>query len=72
MEVQMAEGGSTLRRSSTDKMIAGVVGGLARYFGMDATIAANHPCLLLDRLSVLPPSAICTSIPYEVNTLCTT
>ncbi len=35
----MAEGGSTLRRSSTDKMIAGVVGGLARYFGMDATVA---------------------------------
>lgn len=35
----MAEGGRTLRRSSTDKMIAGVVGGLARYFGMDATMA---------------------------------
>jgi phage shock protein C len=35
----MAEGGSTLRRSSSDKMIAGVIGGLARYFGMDSTIA---------------------------------
>lgn len=35
----MAEGGSTLRRSSSDRMIAGVVGGVARYFGMDATVA---------------------------------
>ena len=35
----MAESGSTLRRSSTDKMIAGVIGGLARYFGMDSTVA---------------------------------
>jgi phage shock protein C len=35
----MAEGGSTLRRSSSDKMIAGVIGGLARYFGMDSTVA---------------------------------
>ncbi len=35
----MADDGNKLRRSSTDKMIAGVVGGLARYFGMDATVA---------------------------------
>ena len=35
----MAEGGGPLRRSSSDKMIAGVIGGLARYFGMDSTIA---------------------------------
>ena len=28
-----------LRRSRTDRMIAGVVGGLARYFGIDSTLA---------------------------------
>jgi len=27
-----------LRRSCTDRMLAGVAGGLARYFGVDATI----------------------------------
>ena len=27
-----------LRRSDTDRMLAGVAGGLARYFGVDATI----------------------------------
>ena len=28
-----------LRRSRSDRMLAGVVGGLAQYFGMDATLA---------------------------------
>ena len=28
-----------LRRSSTDRIIAGVVGGLAQYFGIDPTLA---------------------------------
>jgi phage shock protein C len=28
-----------LRRSKSDRMIAGVVGGLARYFGFDPTMA---------------------------------
>ena len=28
-----------LRRSRSDRMIAGVVGGLATYFGMDSTLA---------------------------------
>ena len=28
-----------LRRSRSDRMIAGVVGGLARYFGIDSTLA---------------------------------
>lgn len=28
-----------LRRSRSDRMIAGVVGGLAQYFGIDATLA---------------------------------
>lgn len=27
-----------LRRSRTDRMLAGVIGGLARYFGIDATV----------------------------------
>ena len=30
---------SPLRRSRSDRMIAGVVGGLARYFGIDPTLA---------------------------------
>ncbi|HEX6051190.1 MAG TPA: PspC domain-containing protein [Gemmatimonadaceae bacterium] len=28
-----------LRRSRSDRMVAGVVAGLARYFGMDVTLA---------------------------------
>lgn len=28
-----------LRRSRSDRMIAGVVGGIARYFGIDSTLA---------------------------------
>ena len=35
----MADTGRTLRRSSSDRMIAGVVGGVARYFGIDPTLA---------------------------------
>ena len=35
----MTETGNKLRRSSTDKMIAGVLGGVARYFGIDSTVA---------------------------------
>lgn len=27
-----------LRRSSTDRMVGGVLGGLARYFGVDSTL----------------------------------
>ena len=30
--------GRTLRRSRTNRMIAGVMGGLADYFGLDATL----------------------------------
>ncbi|MEO8193286.1 MAG: PspC domain-containing protein [Gemmatimonadales bacterium] len=35
----MAETDGKLRRSKSDRMIAGVVGGLARYFGFDPTLA---------------------------------
>ena len=35
----MADTGGRLRRSKSDKMIAGVIGGLAKYFGFDSTLA---------------------------------
>ncbi len=35
----MTEDDSRLRRSRSNKMIAGVIGGLARYFGFDPTMA---------------------------------
>ncbi len=35
----MSDTDGRLRRSRSDKMIAGVVGGLARYFGFDPTMA---------------------------------
>lgn len=35
----MASLNRPLRRSSSDRMIAGVVGGLANYFGIDSTLA---------------------------------
>ena len=37
----------TLRRSRTDKMVAGVCGGLAKYFGLDSTILRLVFVLLL-------------------------
>ena len=35
----MVEDDGRLRRSNSNKMIAGVLGGLARYFGFDPTLA---------------------------------
>ena len=35
----MASLNRPLRRSRSDRMIAGVVGGLAHYFGIDSTLA---------------------------------
>ncbi len=35
----MADTDGRLRRSRSDKMIGGVLGGLARYFGFDPTMA---------------------------------
>jgi phage shock protein PspC (stress-responsive transcriptional regulator) len=35
----MDDNDGKLRRSSSDKMIAGVIGGIARYFGFDSTMA---------------------------------
>ena len=35
----MTEDDSRLRRSRSNKMVAGVIGGLAQYFGFDPTMA---------------------------------
>lgn len=35
----MSDGDGRLRRSRSNKMIAGVIGGLANYFGFDPTMA---------------------------------
>lgn len=35
----MSELRGPLRRSRSDRMLAGVIGGLARYFGIDPTLA---------------------------------
>jgi phage shock protein C len=35
----MTDGDGRLRRSKSNRMIAGVIGGLARYFGFDPTLA---------------------------------
>ena len=35
----MTDGDGRLRRSKSNKMIAGVIGGLAKYFGFDPTMA---------------------------------
>ena len=35
----MADYNAPLRRSRSDRMVAGVVAGLARYFGLDVTLA---------------------------------
>jgi phage shock protein PspC (stress-responsive transcriptional regulator) len=37
----------TLRRSRTDKMVAGICGGLGKYFGLDSTILRLVFVLLL-------------------------
>lgn len=46
-----------LRRSRSDKVIAGVIGGLARYFGMDPTIA-RVVYVLLSAVSVAFPGIV--------------
>ena len=39
LEATVASLKAPLRRSRSDRMIAGVVGGLAKYFGLDPTLA---------------------------------
>lgn len=50
-------GTGSLRRSQSDKMIAGVMGGLARYFGFSATIT-RIVYVLLSAVSVAFPGII--------------
>lgn len=47
----------TLRRSRRDRMIAGVVGGLADYFGLDPTLA-RIMYVLVSVLSVAFPGIL--------------
>jgi phage shock protein PspC (stress-responsive transcriptional regulator) len=57
----------TLRRSRTDKMVAGVCGGLGKYFGLDATILRLVFVLLLifAGTGLLAYLVMWLVIPYE-------
>jgi phage shock protein C len=46
-----------LQRSRSDRVVAGVVGGLARYFGIDATLA-RVAYVILSILSVAFPGIV--------------
>lgn len=50
-------GTGSLRRSRSDKMIAGVMGGVARYFGISSTIT-RIVYVLLSAISVAFPGII--------------
>ena len=56
-----------LRRSRTDKMIAGVCGGLGKYFGLDSTILRLVFVLLLifAGTGLLAYLVMWLVIPYE-------
>jgi len=54
---ESTESTARLRRSRSDKVIAGVIGGLARYFGMDPTIA-RVVYVLLSAVSVAFPGIV--------------
>ena len=57
----------TLRRSRTDKMIAGICGGLGKYFGLDSTILRLVFVLLLifAGTGLLAYLVLWLVIPYE-------
>ncbi len=57
----------TLRRSRTDKMIAGICGGLGKYFGLDSTILRLVFALLLifAGTGLLAYLVMWLVIPYE-------
>jgi phage shock protein PspC (stress-responsive transcriptional regulator) len=57
----------TLRRSRTDKMIAGICGGLGKYFGLDSTILRLVFVLLLifAGTGLLAYLVMWLVIPYE-------
>lgn len=56
-----------LRRSKTDKMIAGICGGLGKYFGLDSTILRLVFVLLLifAGTGLLAYLVMWLVIPYE-------
>ena len=54
-----------LRRSRDDRMIAGVVGGLAEYFGMDPTLA-RVLFVVLSLISAAFPGALAYLILWLV------
>ena len=54
--------GKRLVRSSTDRRIAGVCGGLAEYFAIDATVVR----LAVVILSIYPGAVICGVIAYVI------
>lgn len=54
---ESTESTTRLRRSRSDKVVAGVIGGLARYFGMDPTIA-RVVYVLLSAVSVAFPGIL--------------
>ena len=53
----MTEDDGRLRRSRSNKMIAGVIGGLARYFGIDPTVA-RFLYVILSVVSVAFPGMV--------------
>ena len=57
----------TLRRSRTDKMVAGICGGLGKYFGLDSTILRLVFVLLMifAGTGLLAYLIIWLVIPYE-------
>lgn len=50
----MAEPGRSLRRSRSNKMVAGVIAGVAQYFGFDVTLT-RVVYVILSTLSVAFP-----------------
>ena len=61
----MTETEGRLRRSRSDKMIAGVIGGLARYFGFDPTMA-RVLYVILSVISVAFPGVLVYIILWVV------
>jgi phage shock protein C len=54
--------GSRLTRSTTDRKIGGVCGGLAEYFGLDSTVVRVAVVIL----SIYPGAVICGIIAYAI------
>ena len=53
----MARGDAPLRRSKSNRMIAGVIGGIAAYFGFDPTVA-RVVFVILSAVSVAFPGIL--------------